>query len=84
MAFTSDHIETLFELNMEARHEAKEAGVERFEVTEGLNGSDKFVAALADVLKNHLDSDANYSPQYKQKCLTCTNPACRGILSPAL
>ena len=47
IAFASDHLETLFEVGIEFRHMAKEAGVEQFEVTEGLNYSEKFIDALA-------------------------------------
>jgi ferrochelatase len=47
IAFASDHLETLFEVGIEFRHLAKEAGVEQFEVTEGLNYSGKFIDALA-------------------------------------
>lgn len=47
VAFTSDHLETLFELGIEYRHLAKNAGVEQYEITTGLNDSDVFINALA-------------------------------------
>jgi len=47
VAFASDHLETLFELGIEYRHVAKEAGVEQYEVTTGLNDSPLFIDALA-------------------------------------
>ena len=47
VAFASDHLETLFELDIEYRHVAKEAGVEQYEVTTGLNDSPLFIDALA-------------------------------------
>ena len=50
IAFASDHLETLFEVGIEFRHLAKEAGVRQFEVTEGLNYSDKFIDALAQLV----------------------------------
>ena len=50
IAFASDHLETLFEVGIEFRHLAKEAGVEQFEVTEGLNYSEKFIDALAHLV----------------------------------
>jgi ferrochelatase len=49
IAFASDHLETLFEVGIEFKHLAKEAGVEQFEVTEGLNYSEKFIDALAQL-----------------------------------
>lgn len=50
IAFTSDHLETLFELGIEYRHVAKEAGVEQYEVTTGLNDSPVFINALAQLV----------------------------------
>ncbi len=50
IAFASDHLETLFEVGIEFAHLAKEAGVEQFEVTEGLNYSPKFIDALAQLV----------------------------------
>jgi ferrochelatase len=50
IAFASDHLETLFEVGIEFRHLAKEAGVEQFEVTEGLNYSEKFIDALSKLV----------------------------------
>lgn len=50
IAFASDHLETLFEVGIEFAHLAKEAGVEQFEVTEGLNYSEKFINALAQLV----------------------------------
>ena len=50
IAFASDHLETLFEVGIEFRHEAEHKGVEQFEVTEGLNYSPKFIDALAQLI----------------------------------
>jgi len=54
IAFASDHLETLFELGIEYRHVANEKGVERYEVTEGLNYSEKFIDALAQLVSIQL------------------------------
>lgn len=50
IAFTSDHLETLFELNIEYRHLAGEKGIEKYEVTEGLNDSATFIKALEELV----------------------------------
>ena len=50
VAFASDHLETLFELGIEYRHVATKAGVERFEITTGLNDSPLFVDALTQLV----------------------------------
>ncbi|MEP6946453.1 MAG: ferrochelatase [Acidobacteriota bacterium] len=53
VAFASDHLETLFEVGIEFRHMAEQAGVEHFEVTVGLNDSPKFIDALAELVFEH-------------------------------
>ncbi|HLM02787.1 MAG TPA: ferrochelatase [Pyrinomonadaceae bacterium] len=58
VAFASDHLETLFEVGIEFRHMAETAGVEQFEVTEGLNYSEKFIDALAQLVFNKLEISA--------------------------
>jgi len=50
VAFVSDHLETLFELGIEYRRQAKEAGVRQYEVCVGLNDSPKFIDALAQLV----------------------------------
>jgi len=82
IAFTSDHIETLFEIDIEYAEEAHEAGIEIFKRAPSLNGSPEFQAALADIVSNHLNSGEVATPQYGINCAGCTNPSCRIILNP--
>ncbi len=49
ISFVSDHIETLFELDIEYREEADKFGVENYIMMEGLNDSPLFVEALKDI-----------------------------------
>jgi protoporphyrin/coproporphyrin ferrochelatase len=60
ISFVSDHVETLGEIDHEAREEAYKLGIAQFEMTEGLNNSPTFIAALADLVKKamHFDRDA--------------------------
>jgi len=52
IAFVTDHIETLHEINIEGRHRATSLGVLQFEMTTGLNDHPKLIEALAEeVLK---------------------------------
>jgi len=83
IAFTSDHIETLYEIGMEYKEDAAEAGISDFRYTEGLNGSETFIQAQADIVKRHLDTKELCSAQYKMKCVTCEKPQCRKIINPA-
>jgi len=50
VAFASDHLETLYEVGIEFRHMAMQAGVVQFEVTTGLNDSPLFIDALAKLV----------------------------------
>jgi ferrochelatase len=50
ISFVSDHVETLGEIDHEAREEAHRLGIERFEMSAGLNDSPTFIAALADLV----------------------------------
>jgi len=50
ISFVSDHVETLGEIDGHARQEAAALGISRFEMTEGLNNSPTFIAALTDLV----------------------------------
>ncbi len=53
IAFVTEHIETLHEINIEAREEAEHLGIVRFEMMPALNDYPKFIACLKDlVMKN--------------------------------
>ena len=47
ISFVSDHVETLAEIDHCARAEARQLGIERFAMTQGLNDSPRFIEALA-------------------------------------
>lgn len=50
IAFVSDHVETLSEINIEAREEAAQHGIQRFELMPGLNDDPDFIRALAGLV----------------------------------
>ena len=50
IAFVTEHIETLHEINIEAREEAHKFGVEQFEMMPAVGDSPTFIAALADLV----------------------------------
>lgn len=54
ISFVSDHVETLFELDIEYRHVADEAGIEKYVVMKGLNDSHTFVEALCELAATKL------------------------------
>ena len=54
VAFVSDHVETLGEIDHEAREEAAGLGITQFEMSAGLNDSPKFIQALAQIVQQAL------------------------------
>ena len=54
VSFVSDHVETLGEIDQEARALARELGIECFEMTAGLNDSPTFIAALGELVQDAL------------------------------
>ncbi len=83
IAFTSDHIETLSEIDIEYAHLAKSVGITEFRRAPAFNGEPLFQDALAEIVLDHLGSGEACSSQYGLRCPGCTNPQCRDILNPA-
>ncbi|KAI4166370.1 MAG: hypothetical protein LQ342_000260 [Letrouitia transgressa] len=77
IAFTSDHIETLYELDMEVIHEARKKGGEGVTRAESLNASEVFIEALADLAEEHLRSGEACSKQMGLRCQGCKSERCR-------
>lgn len=61
IAFTSDHIETLHELDIELKEDSKFP--HKLKRSESLNGSEVFLEGLADLVADHLKSGEKYSKQ---------------------
>lgn len=53
ISFVSDHVETLFELGIEYKHVADEAGIETYIVMPGINDSRTFVDALTEIVNKY-------------------------------
>jgi ferrochelatase len=53
LSFVSDHVETLFEIDIQYRQMAEGLGM-RFEVTKGLNADPLFIAALRNLVRSRL------------------------------
>jgi ferrochelatase len=79
IAFTSDHIETLSELDREYGALAKSVGITSYHRVPALNDRPDFIDALADIVREHLSSGRVCSTQYLERCPGCVNDACRNI-----
>ena len=62
ISFVTEHIETLHEINIEARAHALAAGVEQFEVMPALDDSPDFIAALASLVRAAVAAPAAATP----------------------
>ncbi len=82
IAFTSDHIETLHELDIEYGELAHAAGITHFHRAPALNGMPEFQDALADLVAGHLAEGVACTPNYGLRCPGCVNPQCRNVLNP--
>jgi ferrochelatase len=54
ISFVSDHVETLYEISIEHREQARTLGIADFRMVPGLNDSPRFIAALAGLVENCL------------------------------
>jgi protoporphyrin/coproporphyrin ferrochelatase len=84
IAFASDHIETLHEIDIEFKELAVQCGIQQFERAPALNDLPIFLNALADIAAAHLARGELCSRQYFLRCPACPNPKCREIINPAV
>jgi protoporphyrin/coproporphyrin ferrochelatase len=82
IAFTSDHIETLSELDREYGELAHQVGITQYRRAPALNDLPLFLDAIADLVRDHLARGEVCSTQYPFRCPGCVNPQCRNILNP--
>lgn len=57
LSFVSDHIETLYEIDIQYAEEAKELGIEHFRRSPSLNTSSLFIDCLADLVHKTVSSE---------------------------
>lgn len=74
IAFTSDHIETLFELDEEVIGESGHR--DTVKRVESLNGNPVFIEGLASLAKSHLESGSTCSLQMELRCPGCKSERC--------
>ena len=55
ISFVSDHVETLYELDIEYRHVADKCGIENYIVMKGLNDSELFIESLTEIVKREME-----------------------------
>lgn len=81
IAFTSDHIETLSEIDIEYAQLAASLGMTGFSRAPSLNARPDFLDAIARLVHTHLHAAEPHSSQYRTRCPGCTHDACRTLPS---
>jgi len=77
IAFTSDHIETLHELDIEYGEElGAEVGAECIRRCAAPNDHQLFIDAIVEEVSNHIRSEHRCSEQLLVNCPMCVNPSC--------
>lgn len=77
IAFVNEHIETLHELDIEyCKDLAEEVKAEKIGRAAAPNDHPLFIQALADIVKNHLESEDKINPKFLHRCPHCVNPKC--------
>ncbi len=66
IAFVTEHIETLHEINIEVREEAEHLGVEQFETMKALNDHPLFIQCLKDLVLSTIQSGENVDSKCKR------------------
>lgn len=82
IAFTTDHVETLFEIDEEYATEALEAGMTHFKRAPAMNDEPLLAEAMADLVSTHMKTNELHSPSFPLNCPGCVNPDCRMIMNP--
>jgi len=81
VAFVSDHVETLGEIDHEAREQAQHLGFTQFEMSEGLNDSPKFIAALAQIVQEALEQPVQNSDPVRDRGRQWATPQYAAVAS---
>lgn len=66
IAFVSDHVETLAEIDHEARQRAMQLGFTQFEMSAGLNDSPGFIRALGEIVQQALTEPVSAAIQVRK------------------
>jgi ferrochelatase len=79
IAFTSDHIETLSEIDREYGELAHQLGLKGFRRAPALNALPRFLDGMAELVHGHLTRAERHSSRYRERCPGCTNASCRRL-----
>jgi protoheme ferro-lyase len=61
VAFVTEHVETLHEINIEAREDAEHAGIRQFEMMPALNSHPAFIRCLTELVTERISTTAPFT-----------------------
>ncbi|PVV02770.1 hypothetical protein BB560_002762 [Smittium megazygosporum] len=76
IAFTSDHIETLYELGIEYRDLANSVGIKNFVVVEPPNGNETFTNCITNIVHKQMQNSKRMNYQILSRCFDCDSEQC--------
>ncbi|KAI3388386.1 hypothetical protein SNEBB_003746 [Seison nebaliae] len=78
ISFTTDHIETLYEIDKEYLEPKflQNIGIRLAYRTESLNDSNSFIRTMTHIVEQHLINRNLASSQFQVRCNGCSNPNC--------
>lgn len=80
ISFVTEHIETLHEINIEGRADAKKVGIETYRMMPAVGDSPLFIAALKDLVLNAVGIGAEVSPHLVQAPANGATGRAMGVL----
>jgi len=78
LGFTSDHLETLYELDIELMHEFKDK-YQKMVRGRSLNDAPDFVEGLAEIVMQNEKNGSYKSPNLKMRCPDCKFAMCNKL-----
>lgn len=79
LGFTSDHLETLYEIDKEYVEIAKKLGFKKVVRCDSLNEEPDFIEALAEIVETNITEGKYESPNRRIKCFDCKFDICNKI-----
>ena len=80
LGFTSDHLETLYEIDIEYMGLAKKLGFKKVVRAKSLNDDKDFIEALSEIVEMNLKENKYESKNIRIRCFDCKFDACNKLV----
>ena len=79
LGFTSDHLETLYEIDIEYMEMAKKLGFKKVVRARSLNDDKDFIDALSEIVEDNIKENKYDSKNIRVRCFDCKFDACNKL-----